>query len=146
MILAKLLGEVIAPIQVDFTQFNLPNKPNYYFCCPEGFSNITPQKLSPIYPVSLDELDSAWQEMIKRQPHIACLASDLARYKFTYQQKTKYLRFPDTINVELLPLSENTSSIAIYSQSRYGYSDLKTNQKRVYHWLEELCQNLPNAK
>ena len=48
------------------------------------------------------------------------------------------MEFPDTIQVDFLSLGENRSTLAIYSRSKYGYSDLGTNRARIERWLSRL--------
>jgi uncharacterized protein (DUF1499 family) len=55
-------------------------------------------------------------------------------------QRSAFLRFPDYIDVSILPVGGNgdSSTIAIYSRSRFGYSDMGVNQRRVEEWMTAL--------
>ena len=59
----------------------------------------------------------------------------------TLVQRTALLRFPDYIDVAIQPApggNGDGSTIAIYSRSRFGYSDLGVNRKRVEDWMAAL--------
>lgn len=62
-------------------------------------------------------------------------ADGLAR---AYEQRTPLLGFTDDIDVRFVSLGESRASLAVYSRSRVGYSDLGTNRKRVMRWLAGL--------
>jgi uncharacterized protein (DUF1499 family) len=50
------------------------------------------------------------------------------------------MRFPDTINVLIIPISADASTLALYSRSQIGYSDWGVNRKRLERWLERIAQ------
>jgi uncharacterized protein (DUF1499 family) len=51
------------------------------------------------------------------------------------------MRFPDTVDIEVLPVGDNQSTLAIYSRSLIGRSDLGVNRARVERWLAKLDTN-----
>lgn len=121
----------------DFSTLEVPNSPNYYLVCPADYCPQPPQQESPKYSVSWNELKSAWQLMIKKQPRVT-LVQEKDEYQYQYVQRSRLLRFPDYVSVRFIPLSENASTLAIFSRSKYGYSDLGVNKKRTQHWLKQL--------
>jgi uncharacterized protein (DUF1499 family) len=50
-------------------------------------------------------------------------------------QRSAFFRFPDTITLQVFPLPDGTSTLAIYSQSNYGYGDFGVNKDRVHSWI-----------
>lgn len=127
--------------QIDFKNITLPNSPNYFLLCPKDYCNVKSNETSPIFNYSIVDLDSRFQNMVNKQKHITIVQSDAQNHQYTYIQRTPLLRFPDTINVKLIALSDNQSTLAIMSQSKYGYSDLGTNQRRINYWLSDLNKN-----
>jgi len=53
-------------------------------------------------------------------------------------QRTRRLRFPDTIRVRFFALSENQSTVALHSQSQIGNNDFGVNKQRLIRWLGRL--------
>lgn len=125
------------PQQVNFKTLILPASPNTYLMAPQGYCQAQPHMTSPVFEVSIINLQKAWDRMISLQPRITKVASDPREYQYTYIQRTKWLRFPDTINVQLIAL-EGRSTLVLYSASKYGYYDFGMNQKRVHLWINQL--------
>ncbi|MGB3553350.1 MAG: DUF1499 domain-containing protein [Jannaschia sp.] len=55
----------------------------------------------------------------------------------TYVQRSKVMGFPDAISVRVAP-EGNGSTLAIWSRSRFGHSDMGVNRARVERWLAAL--------
>jgi uncharacterized protein (DUF1499 family) len=128
--------------QVDFNHLPDIVAENYYIVCPPHYCNIKPHEISPIFPFDVEHLNIHWQEVVNKLPRITLTAEDKDKLLYTYIQRTKFFRFPDTINVQLLPIDKHHSTIAIYSQSKYGYSDFGGNKARVELWLKELVDTV----
>jgi len=60
--------------------------------------------------------------------------------RFDLVQRSALFRFPDTVSIEVIPLGDSRSTLAIYSRSTYGYSDLGVNRKRIERWLARLAE------
>lgn len=123
---------------VDFKSMKLPTTPNYYMLCPSNFCIKGNHEDSPVFNVPVDTLETLWSDIVKRQPRVSLLANDIEGRQQVYVQCSWFWHFPDFINVQFIPLGEHTSSLAIYSHSRFGYSDLGVNQQRVQGWLAQL--------
>jgi len=54
-------------------------------------------------------------------------------------QYTRLMRYPDTIDIEVLSAGTNQSTVAIYSRSLVGSLDFGVNRKRVERWLAALA-------
>jgi uncharacterized protein (DUF1499 family) len=48
------------------------------------------------------------------------------------------MRFPDTIDVEVVPVGDDKSTLAIYSRSLVGRSDFGVNRARIARWMAAL--------
>ncbi|MFN7097701.1 MAG: DUF1499 domain-containing protein [Gammaproteobacteria bacterium] len=128
------------PQPVDFKTLQLPSSPNYYLMCPENYCAATPNEISPIFKRSLVSAELAWQRIVAKQPRTQLLSRDSHEHQFFYVQRSLIFRFPDYITVQIIPLTATTTTIAIYSHSKYGYSDLGMNKKRVQSWVAELMK------
>lgn len=141
-----MFGCAEPPVQVDFENLPIVETPNFYTVCPPDYCNYEPSEISPVFAVNVNKVVEAWKKVIEKQPRISILAEDNESYQYTYIQRSKLFRFPDTINVKFIPLENNHSTLAVYSQSKYGYSDMGVNKKRVDSWLDLLSSELETVR
>lgn len=132
----KKQGELI-----NFATFKKPNTPNFYISCPTAYCpQIISKGTTPTYNLSVETLIQRWNIMIKKQPRIELITKSTEKRQHVYVQYSWFFHFPDFIYVQFIPLNQSQSSIAIYSQSYFGYSDLGVNKKRVDHLLRKLSK------
>ncbi len=135
------LEAVLGPVerkQIDFTALGPHNRPNRYLVCPPQYCGIAPMRVSPTFDEPVTVLRDRWMEMIKRQPRVRQIAVSADKLQFDYVQRSKFFRFPDTITLRLIPVSDNKTTLAILSRSHYGHSDFGVNRERIESWLAEL--------
>lgn len=129
-----LLGEPRrAP--VDFAAIRPEPQPNRFLMCPPGLCPA-PDAQSPVFPVPVAALREAWTRVARRHGHASLLDASADGWQLDYEVRTPVLRFPDAMTVRFLPLGSGGSTLAVYSRSHYGYSDLGTNERRVTQWLD----------
>jgi uncharacterized protein (DUF1499 family) len=73
------------------------------------------------------------------------VASDDAWLHDRFVMRTLLLRFPDTVDVEIVPTDANHASLAVYSRSQIGRFDLGTNLRRLRALLEALGPGVASA-
>ena len=117
--------------------------PNDALACPREFCKATPDVTSPEFSIGADGLRSAMAKVLASEPRIEKVHSDDASLTDRYIQRTALMGFPDTIVVRFLPLAGDRSTLAIYSRSKFGYSDLGANKARIQRWLAKLKQQAP---
>lgn len=122
----------------NFQKLTLPKTKNYYLVCPAKYCNVTPSEISPIYPVSAEDLYNAFNQMISNEPRVNFVYAMPEQGQFQLVHKSMILGFPDDIAVQFIALSDTTSTLAIYSKSRYGVYDFGVNKSRVTQWLQQL--------
>ena len=139
--LATLLpvGDVEA---VDFAALTLTGKPNQYLICPAGFCGAKPHAASPVFDVSVERLRGRWREVVAAQPRLELLAAYEDGMQIDYVQRSARFRFPDIITVRFISTPPSRSTLAIYSRSIYGQSDLGVNARRIDTWLALLHEGL----
>ena len=141
----EALALVFGPIErepVDFAALKLKDSPNQYLVCPGGYCAAAAHAVSPSFPVSVAELQDAWFDVVSEQPATKVIARDEAARQFDIETLTPLVGFPDTVTVRFLETPEGGSTLAVYSRSHYGHSDLGANQKRIDAWLEQLAARL----
>ncbi len=112
--------------------------PNSFRMAPNGSTTERIDAISPIYSESPSILAEAFDEFALNQRATDRIAGLPAELMMTYVQRTEKLKLPDYISVKFLTLDDGTTSVAIYSRSRYGYADMGVNQARVERWIKTL--------
>lgn len=123
---------------IDFSSLTLSEKPNQYLVCPANLCAADPMLEIGDFPVSVAELRTRWEAVIAQAPRVELINANAANNQFDYVQRSSLMRYPDTITVKFLDLGDNRSSLAIYSRSHYGHSDLGVNEARITEWLAGL--------
>jgi uncharacterized protein (DUF1499 family) len=76
--------------------------------------------------------------LILKQPRTRRRNVETAPGQHEVVQRTALLGFPDWITFEALEVEGGKSTLALYSRSVYGWSDLGANKKRIDGWLAKL--------
>lgn len=138
----ELLAKVFGPARrepVDFRTLRKKPSPNQFLVCPDGYCRETPDMAAPQFDVPPEQLRDRWLERIGDLPRVRLIAEDAADLQYDFEQRTPLIGFPDTVTVRFLP-AEDGSTLAVYSRSHYGRSDLGANEKRVRRWLDLLAE------
>ena len=132
------VGEV-AP--VDFAALTPGDSPNRHLVCPPDFcAAAQPQAFSPVFEIPAADLRARWQAVVAARPRVRLLAESADGLQFDYVARTARFRFPDIVTVRFVALGPAQSTLAVYSRSIYGRSDLGANRARVESWLAALRQ------
>ena len=138
LLLLSISTGVFAMKPVNFKEMKLPDSPNKFLVCPHDYCNDTANVVSKTYDVSVGQLKKDWEGVIKKQVRVKHLETSADKMQDQYVQRSRIFRFPDYVDVRFIPLDENKSTIAIYSRSKFGHSDLGVNKARIEKWLKEL--------
>ena len=126
-------------IPIDFASLERKPSPNQYLIAPDGATpRAKPDAASPVFGVAPERLRDAFLAVIAEAPRTKLLEQSTDGLRLSLVQRSAILRFPDYIDVSILPAGGDSSTIAIYSRSRFGYSDLGVNQRRVEEWMATL--------
>lgn len=136
-----LILEPAADMTIDFASLRKGPRPNQYLVCPPGFCAEPPDRPAPEFAVSAATLRDRWQTMIASQPRTRDTDRNPEALQYDYVQRSFLFRFPDTITVRFIPLSSDRATLAVYSRSRYGHSDLGVNRARIEAWLAALADD-----
>jgi uncharacterized protein (DUF1499 family) len=126
---------------VDFETFIRSSRPNTALACPAGFCAHAKADFDPgVYALSEEALRAAFTQYALSQPGVIPVyrhAQPGLPTQDRYIQRSALMQFPDTIDVRFITLSETTSTLAIYSRSQIGHSDLGVNLKRIRQWTQK---------
>lgn len=123
---------------VTFRQFAKTPEPNQVLICPPNLCN--PEDVdseSPIYGLSVSDLKSKLLESLKQESNLERVDTGNTN-QLRFIQRSAWMKFPDTIRVQLISLEENSLTLALYGQSQIGESDLGVNKQRAERWLSRL--------
>jgi uncharacterized protein (DUF1499 family) len=111
----------------------LSGKPNQYVLGPEK---------SPVFAVDAISLAQAFDDMAMAQPRVERLAGSVGDLWLTYVQKSALIGYPDYISVKFIDTPDGSATLAVFSRSRYGHSDLGVNQGRIKSWVKALGEGV----
>lgn len=127
-----------APAPVDFATLTRPGSPNTYLVAPPGATRAAPDEAPPTFDVPAAQLGRRLLDAVAREPRVTQVWTSADRREFQFVQRSALMRWPDVVSVKLIDLDGGRSTLAIYSRSVYGYSDLGVNRARVRRWLAAL--------
>lgn len=113
-------------------------RPNDFLVCPDGFCATASDRAAPILDMPPADLLRLWEEVITASPRTRMLEVDDDRLTIHAEQRTRLMRFVDTVVVRVVPLDEGQSSFAAYSRSELGYNDMGVNRARLEDWIAQV--------
>lgn len=129
-------------MMIDFATLELATSPNQYLVCAAELCQAEANRAPPSFDVPAVSLREAWFQVVSEEPRVRLVESDDDLLQYAFVQRSAVFRFPDRITVRFLPLADGRSTLAVYSRSIYGYSDLGVNRRRVERWLTALGETV----
>jgi uncharacterized protein (DUF1499 family) len=120
---------------VDFATLKRPSTPNTYLVCPPARCAVPTDAEAPAYAITPPALFALVRKALVAAPRTALVQDQPDALRLVLVQRSLIFRFPDTITVQVFPQAGGGSTLAIYSRSNYGRSDLGVNKARVERWL-----------
>lgn len=112
-----------------------PSTPNSYLVCPRDRCAAAADEEGPVYVVSATALRAGVRDILSAESRVELVGDEVDIFRLVFVQRSRIFRFPDTVTVQIFPLSDGTSALAMYSRSNYGRSDLGVNKARVRRWI-----------
>lgn len=131
---------------VAFEQLERRATPNDALACPADLCKALSDMPSPRFAVDARALRAAMENVLATESNVTRVAADEATRTERFVQRSAWLGFPDTIVVRYLELPGDRSTLAVYSRSQLGRSDLGANRARIARWLTKLAQQAPVAE
>ena len=127
---------------INFKSLKRPPKPNTCLAAPDNHCLAAePDFAPPDFAMTGRGLFSKLSEIVAADRRFGKVSADAETLRLKFVATTGLMRFKDDVDVEIIPLDEGRSTLAIYSRSRLGYSDLGANQKRVTKLIGKLTTN-----
>ncbi len=127
------------PDLIEFPALKRPARPNNCLVAPDGFTGMVPvDDSAPVFDKTPKQVFGVVMDLVLERIEWRLRASDPDTLRISFIAVTPLLKFKDDVYVQAVPVDGEAgrSSVAIYSGSRIGYSDLGTNAKRVKELLE----------
>ena len=131
---------------VEFENLVRRTTPNDALACPPGICQAQSDVTPAVYETDAANLRYWFAQVIAAEPRVTAVATDDATMTDRYIQRSALMRYPDTIVVRFFDLPEGRSTIALYSRSQLGKSDLGVNRARIERWLAKLGEIVPVAE
>ena len=127
---------------INFKTLKRPPKPNTCLAAPDTHCLAAePDFAAPEFAMTDQELFSKLNDIIAAERSFGSLQSDPDARRLKFVATTGLMRFKDAIDIEIIAIDDGRSTLAIYSRSRIGYSDLGANEKRVKKLIGKLTTN-----
>jgi uncharacterized protein (DUF1499 family) len=141
--LARLGGQGADWGPVNFERLRLRGSPNDALICPEKACPLVENAArAPILSIAAAQLQSQIIRYVLDAPNAAPLkGSDENRLR--YVQYSRWLRFPDIVDIEIVPIDGDHATLAVYSRSVFGYGDMGVNKARINQLLDKLTAGAP---
>lgn len=121
----------------DFATLTRRRSPNDALVCPSWLCRAVPDMVASVYALDADTLRSEVRRAILAGGDAEQVATQGERAGDRFVVRTPVLRFPDTVDVLVLPQAGGRATLAIYSRSLLGRGDLGTNLARIRRWLAD---------
>ncbi len=113
-------------------------KPHSFRLAPPGLTEEPVDMPAPVYSANPTLMAKAFDDFVLKQNKVKRIAGSPEEGWMTYVQRSPRWNFPDYISVKFIDLNGGKSTVAIYSRSRFGYSDMGVNEARVKTWIRAL--------
>jgi uncharacterized protein (DUF1499 family) len=120
---------------VDFASLKRRDTPNDALACRPEFCAAMHEVEAPASTLPPDELYRIVQNAVSAEPRLEKVGGDPAQGTLRYVQRSRVMRFPDTINVKVTALPAGGSTVLLYSRSLLGKGDMGVNRARILRWI-----------
>lgn len=116
--------------------------PRTWLIAPKDFPG-EPDETAPEFDFPAERLGAAFDSATAAQSDVETAGNwDATRCLIA---ETPLMRFRDDVCADIIALDGARSTLALYSASRFGYYDFKTNRDRLHRWLEGLRADVAGA-
>jgi hypothetical protein len=138
---AEGIANLPMPVPMDMTRIERPATPNTFLAGPVDM-RPPPDLVIAEQPRSAPALYEAARVLFAGQPRTYIAAEFPEQLQVHYVVRSALLNFPDLVTVQVAAAGPDRSTLAIWSRSVYGRSDLGVNRNRTKAWLAALQQSL----
>jgi uncharacterized protein (DUF1499 family) len=123
---------------LDLVLLRDPHPGPSFLACPPHYCRARAGMAPPTFAIGWRQLRALWVTMLATKPRVVTVSTELEGRRLIHIEHSPVFRFPDIVTVEFMPVGPESSTLAVFSRSRYGRNDFDQNRKRVESWLGEL--------
>lgn len=127
---------------VEFAALSRSDTPNDALACPPSLCAAAPDFWTERVALPAADLAAKVVAALGAAERVELVRRSDDGLRFVFVQRSRIFRFPDTVNVAIIPVDATHADIAIYSRSNYGYGDLGVNRARLVDWAARLGVDL----
>jgi uncharacterized protein (DUF1499 family) len=131
---------------ISFETLMRRSTPNDALACPPDVCSANSDLLPPVFAANAKDLRLAFSKVIASEDRVVLVEATDHDASERYIQRSRLMGFPDTIVVRFFERPGGQSTLALYSRSQLGRSDLGVNRARIKRWLEKLTMQVPVSK
>jgi uncharacterized protein (DUF1499 family) len=121
---------------IDLRTTQRSGKPNQFIAAPENYlATETADMVPPVYAAAPDALLTRLKTHLGAEKHVSDVRAE--GHRLSYVARIPLFGFKDDVDIEVL-LADGGSTLAVFSRSRVGHSDLGVNGRRVRKLLSAL--------
>jgi len=122
---------------IDLRDLRRAALPKDALAAPPGLCVARADLTVPAFTLSKDALAERLRAVALAEPRTQLIGELSELDQLAFEQRSRVFGFPDTIRVQIVPMSDGVSAI-LCSRSRYGGWDIGANRKRLRRWLARL--------
>jgi uncharacterized protein (DUF1499 family) len=109
-----------------------------FLACPPNYCRAPAGMMPPTFAIGWRQLRDLWVAMLAAKPRVVTASTELEGRRLIHIEHSPVFGFPDIVTVEFVPVGPESSTLALFSRSRYGRGDFGQNRNRVENWLGEI--------
>ncbi len=126
---------------VDFSVLTRRSSPNDALVCPRDVCpGARADSEPPVFALPVQRLREKLRAAALTEPRTVELSADPQSNRLRFAQRSALLRYPDIIDVLIVPRGGANATLALYSRSLVGRKDFDVNRARIERWLAAISQ------
>lgn len=116
-------------------------KPNTALACPINYCKERSADISTgTYAKTVEKLREEIIDYFSKDKDAKIVGDHKDRLSMRFVTYSPVMRFPDTIQVQLITIDKNTSTLAIFARAKIGRNDFGANKTRIENILAAIKQ------
>ena len=125
----------------DFATLERRETPNDALVCPVDFCpRAKPDFEPPVFSIPAESLREKARSVALAEARTLELYAGADAGRLRFVQRSLLLRYPDVVDIVIVPRGETASTLAMWSRSAVGRRDFGVNRARLERWLAAIAR------